>query len=448
MNCARKLTDEACSDPVGDRTSIGVPKPTQVDLLLAKMWKGNSRAIDGMLSARMAEIAVGTYFRNINSEVEDVARWQLDDPAREDWKRFDLRVGKSFIDVKNARCPPRRNHDDGRWKHRNDAEGLYVSHCVPRFKQQRCLGDRLNISKEVKIAGVLSPYLGKNTLVDAHKYQLLFLGLTSESRVKRLKEVAEAGPIELSLGELDDPNRFLLPPWVFNYPDSEYKERDRVLELVRSQGAVGNGDKLLLAAAGTYRSANLSVKRLSPDGLLEAVAERTAKYGLSLPIVYFTVLEHLVELLSCLKGKFVEEEYMEALFPTTEVALFPDTHKTLHLHKKRPFFVYDPLTTVETLIHTFHKIWQFGAFDGRQFRAYHLGGLNILRGKCAASDSHWTTILAYCGGQLRYGNKLGPCGRNPLVLGECKVCPHGRLICPDCGSCCRECKDRSGPSSP
>jgi cold shock CspA family protein len=97
---------------------------TQNDRRLAELWATNNPS-DGnrarMLSARAAEIAAMTFYRDQGCEVEDVAIGQIS-RSSQDWLTHDLLVdGAVAIDIKNSRCPPNN-------------KVFYVEHTVPKFK--------------------------------------------------------------------------------------------------------------------------------------------------------------------------------------------------------------------------------------------------------------------------------------------------------------------------
>ncbi len=421
----RALITRAMSDPISTRASIlsgGLEPP---DILLADSWlkrEPNSKDRYRMLSARNAEKAVAAYFRDAGYSVSDVAISQLESPHGGEWEAFDIRVGASAVDVKNARCSPVN-------------EKSYVSHCVPRFKEEKRPTHSKCGTHNVRIAGVLSPYLGDETLLRAGE-PLLFLGLTEASRLDRLEMMLAEGPLRLALQQSPDSFKILLPPWIFDYPKKEYTERDAALKLIRDgEWRETKSDETISAAVAAAADIEFSPSAPLRDDHMRFVltlSARIHKYGLSLPVLYLTVLERFLQsLLSQEIVDFIYDDYVSLIFPTSK--------------RTRPLFIFDPLETVHNLLISLSNLWKRRNSELRQMKSFQLRGLNILRGKTDEAADDWKTIMAYCGGvnkKASEAKRYAPCGNTPLILGECDLCKFGRLICPLCEFCCLECKSK------
>lgn len=417
------LITRAMSDPISTRISILSGGLDSSDILLADSWlkrEPNSKDRYRMFSARNAEKAVAAYFRNAGYSVSDVSISQLDTPHGGEWETFDIRVGALAVDVKNARRSPRN-------------EKSYVSHCVPRFKEEKRPIHSKCGTHSVRIAGVLSPYLGEQTLRRAGE-PLLFLGLTEAPRLDRLDLMLVEGPLRLALQQSPNSYKILLPPWIFDYPKREYTERDAALKLIRDgewreTKSEVNVSAAVAAAAGIEF---ISSSPLRDDHMrfVLTLSARIHEYGLSLPVIYLTVLERFLQsLLSREVFDFTYEDYVSLIFPSSK--------------RTRPLFIFDPLETVHNLLISLSNLWKRRNSELRQMKSFQLCGLNILRGKTDDDADHWKTIMAYCGGvnkKAREAKRYAPCGNTPLILGECDLCKFGRLICPLCEFCCLECK--------
>ena len=130
---------------------------------------------------------------------------------------------------------------------------------------------------------------------------------------------------------------------------------------------------------------------------------RVRRFGLSLPFVFLSLMEHFLILLSSEASEnFVADNYAELIFPTEK--------------RDRPLFIYDPLCTVDNLLSTLSTLWETRTSELRGMSVFRLHDLNILLGKRKPSETHWRTVLAYCGGWIEGESGRKPCGTTPLVL--------------------------------
>lgn len=189
------------------------------DKKLAKLWFSDSEKNftyhqARMLSARFAEKIAMEFYESIGYEVRDISITQLTKKS-EDWKLYDILLDdKIAVDVKNSRNPV-------------SSQIRYVEYCIPRFKETR-YGD------QIKIAGVMSPYLSLEYLHEPLKTNFLvrpiiYLGETTKQDINEISERFNAKNLQI---KLDD--KSILPPWIFSYPDRYYKKRNIELNALKS----------------------------------------------------------------------------------------------------------------------------------------------------------------------------------------------------------------------
>lgn len=370
-----------------------------------------------LTSARLAEKAATQFFESYDKSVTDVAITQTTG-GNNDWKRFDLDVEGTPVDVKNARRSERN-------------EKRYVSQCVPEFKEKV-----RQTSQEVKIAGVVSYWQNLNEMENPKlgRKPALILGVTQLSEIDTIQKLFSTSPLKLELKRgLDGPT--FLPPWIYNYPGYCYQTRDQALQEIRAFTL----DQELLES---LKSANLmpiltaadhpQIYELASDldsrecEFLDRLLKRLRSTGISLPIIFLTVLEEFLEILR--EGgdeQFEKEHYIRLLFPGG--------------NQKWPLYAHDPLETVHTLLETLETLWEARVGGLDQMTSFRLHNLNVLSGKSEQHD-RWQTILAYCGGWISgIDGSSRRCGKTPLVMGESENCKCGKLICSNCGYCKKGC---------
>ena len=384
----------------------------------SKDWK-----LGRLLSARSAEKIAMDFYQNYGKEVKDISITQIDENNNSDWSDYDLNVDGLPVDVKNSRRSQK-------------SKDRYTEHCIPSFKNTR------RTNQEVRIAGVFSPYLWAFELLDKpiehhQDREIQFLGETTIEKQQALK-------IEFNdLVYFSEPSlssKYFLPPWVFDYPEYVYTERDNVLkELKGFSNLALLKDKPDLIPVAIAASIDLT-KILDKEALdhwkwcfLDQLSNRIERYGLSLPFLFLSILEHFLDMAMAASPKtvsdFKPEKYREFLFC-----------KELN----KPLGIYDPLKTIDALIETLGVLWTAENELIRKLRVFRLISFNMLQGKSNQYENLWTTLIAYCGGRLPDGSA---CGKNPLVLGESELCEHCKLICPDCRFCCKKCEEERSPTS-
>ena len=429
------LSEKAMRPDVAARFPL--PELNEHDLQLVEKWwhrppndldrmsliKGKSTNWDlgRLLSARSAEKVAVDFYQNYGKTVEDISITQIDENSKSDWRNYDLNVDGIPIDVKNSR------------KSQNGKD-RYTEHCIPRFKSSR-------VNQEVTISGVFSHYLWAFELLDEptefhEDAEIQFLGETTRAKQEALKK--EFG----LLGNFESPNStidYFLPPWVFDYPEYVYTERDKALKELKDfpnfaflKGATFKFNLIPVAiAAGIDLAEILDNEALNrwEWSFLNQLRNRMEKYGLSLPFLFLTILAHFLDMVAPSKtvSDFEPDKYRKFLFSE---------------ESDKPLGIYDPLKTVDALIGALSILQT--AEDGliRKFCTFRLKSFNILQGKSDPKDRLWTTLIAYCGGKLPKDGSA--CGKNPLILGESKLCECRRLICPECDFCCPTCKGETG----
>lgn len=377
-----------------------------------------------LLSARSAEKIAKAFYKKYGKKVKDISVTQVYENNNSDWKSHDLNVDGLPIDVKNSRRSQK-------------SEDRYTEYCIPRFKRSRT-------DQDIVIAGVFSPYLWAFEMLDKPiehhgDAETLFLGETTLAKQQVLK------------GEFSDlvdfvkPNpssKFFLPPWIFDYPEYLYTERNKAIKELKNftnlaslKGATFNFNLLPISITiGVDLTKILGDEALESweRGFLNRLCSRIKKYYLSLPFLFLTILEHFLDMVASSEtiSDFDPARYRRFLFCK---------------ESDKPLGIYDPLKTIDALINVLSILWTAESRLIRRFRVFKLKSFNILQGKSNPNESSWTTLIAYCGGRLEDGS---PCGKNPLVLGESELCERRKLICPDpdCGYCCETCQRERSPT--
>ena len=388
-------------------------RPSRSDLHRTSLIAARSRKdkeLDRLLSARSAEKVAADFYRHYRKNVADISITQIDENRTSEWKKFDLYVDDFSVDVKNSR-------------HNENSPDRYTEHYIQ--KKFRHNAEYQNVT----IAGIFSPYLWTYELLDEpesyHEYrEIQFLGETTWKKLQKLKrEFKDSVDFERA----DPTGISLLPPWVFDYPEYAYAERNEARKELKNfpnldllKGAPFEFDLIPVSiAAGIHPTEILGNKVLEEweQGFLAQLRNQIEKYGLSLPFLFLTILTHFLNM---------------AHSPKTSSDFEPDRYRKFLFYKgtDKPLGIYDPLKTIDALIKALSTLWTAEDRLIRQFRMFRLISFNILRGKPESNEDSWSTLIAYC----------GVCGKNPLVLGESKHCEYRRLICPACGFCCPTCR--------
>ncbi len=414
---------------------------TEQDWRLARLWtppadESRQDAYTAqMLSARMAELAAKRFYRALGFICKDVAITQLDGIG-DDWKTHDLLLtGNVPIDVKNARTPYHDNMG-------------YVEHCIPKFKKDRNRQD-------VIIAGVLSPYLTLKEFRDPGSLTHLSQDKSRKRKSKPIRHITVLGEVTYDkLSRLQNhftsPGKFDLhlahmatfPPWIFDFPDRFYAQQQEYAARLRTTASGqlpswtdmkllhSNPLPAFVAANAPLPESWLQTLTLTQLTLYNKLCQpKRNDQRISLPFLYLTILTDFLEHLhepEANSGRFLPKEY--------ETLLYADTTS-----RSLPLGIADPLDIIRNLIDSLIALWRANNRSLLQsFRIFKFHGLGLLRGRAKERDD-WTTILAYCGGEI---DGIGKCGKRPLIYGAeqtCHVCK--RLICPKCGFCEKGCPE-------
>lgn len=431
------------------------------DRKIAAMWAGSSNdaVIAQMLSARAAEKAVARLYRQAGAVVDDVAITQLDQ-AGSDWITHDLNVdGTIPIDVKNARRPINSRH-------------FYVEHTVPRFKLNRSGSD-------VRVAGVLSPYLRKNFIEKPSSAgfkldNIVLVGETSRREIDDLIIKYRTPHFEVVRG-----NERTFPSWVFGYPERWYPGlRDQMQRAADLCSGIPEEDWRYifdLDEAGAAVAALCVIRVPLPTTLLDRLSEHQANFCRKLqrnvervpnvPDIFLTTLSDFVDAIINERQDYSPIIYNHILFPTRDHVVqsrvldpFSEGNRFWERTRVFPLGAIDPLNLIASLVETLTSLWEKRSNTAlKEFSSFRFGGLGLLQAR-RSDDVEWTTILAYCGGteyeQDEDGKILiseagrprpkGRCGHAPLVLGINQTCPNCRkLLCHRCGFCSVVCRDQA-----
>lgn len=360
-----------------------------------------------LLSARRAELLVGTFYSQLGLEVRDISITQLTEPEQGDWKNFDLDVGYP-VDVKNARST-------------YNGKEHFAEHAVARFKNAR------DSRHEVRIVGVRSPYIKReHSAARGFEEPATVLGEVGLSEIERLTGwMARRFGHIVKTTTLWDPRR--VPGWLFEYPDIYYCQRTAsvqlMFDLIEKYGDANQmkvGQWLIAAAHGVVLPSNFGSRPLVIE-----IRDMLVTCGLSKRSLILYVM------CSTLEAALMGRDARRLLLEIREIL-----HVGFSSGECFPLGLHDPLGYVERF---------FGAFDHlaisvKQFAdeiaAFHLTGPDILL--ATMNDGRRLTFLAYCGGWIE---SKGRCGYAPLVAGwhsHCGAC--GKLICQNCNHCSELCE--------
>lgn len=413
-------------------TRYPLPKLDDRDLQLAGEWcrpsrynlnrtsliaarSKKERELDRLLSARSAEKVAANFYSFYGKTVEDISISQIEKNRKSEWEKADLYVDDLYVDglyvdVKNSRQSQK-------------SPDRYTEHYIQKkFKHNAEY-------QNVTIAGVFSPNLRTYELLGEpesyHEYrEIQFLG---ETTWKKLQELKREFKDSVDFEEPNPTGNFFLPPWVFDYPDYVYTQRDKARKELKNfpnldslKSAPIEFNLIPVSIAVDIDLTEILGDKISEEWellFLDQLRKRIEKHGLSLPFLFLTILTHFLNM---------------AHSPKTSSDFKPDRYREFLFYKgsDTPLGIYDPLKTIGALINNLITLWTAGSI--RQFRQFKLRSFNILWGKSNPNENRWTTLIAYC----------RECGKNPLVLGEAKICKRRSLICPepDCGFCCPTCR--------
>ena len=395
----------------------------QSDNLLITQWdacvKSNEIKAAQMISARGAEKLVIRFYQALGYQVEDISIHQVTQQSQT-WTLGDIRLdSKYLLDVKNSR--------------KSVNSKSYSEFCVPQLKESR--------GNDVKIVGVLSPYLQKQYMEGRgnprfHVNNPQVLGAFDKAKLSELETIFSDRFISINMPRGSDTNKYL-PPWLFDYDERFYNQQYEILTELQNlhYQDIPSWEDISLVTQN-FIPLFVAAKRPLPrswvnnlphwqvnfiNSLINLPTER-----ITLPYLFLSILRHFLSMLSYRGGDYSPQRYLEVLY--------------LSGMQINPLKLYDPLNIIKDFCDTLQILW-----DNRQasrldeFKIFKFSGQGLLKGKRTESEYIMTTILAYCGGWV---DGMGKCGFSPLAIGREQNCPVcGRLICPkdNCGFCTDRC---------
>ena len=401
---------------------FSLPKLDQRDLWLVEEWCefrkntlnrtsliktcNKDPKLGRLFSARAAEKVAVSFYQHYGKRVKDISITQIYKNSNCDWKHYDLDIDGLHLDVKNSRES---------WKNPD----RYTDHYIQKkFRYNK-------ESQDVIIVGVFSPRLWTFELLDKpvehhQNREVQFLGETTWKRLQVLKnEFKDSVDFEVP----NPTGKYLLPPWVFEYPKYVYTDRDKTLKELRDFPKLDSLKEsmcefnlipvCIAAGIDLTQSLGSQASKEWEQSFLNQLRSRVEKDELSLPFLFLSILAHFCDM---------------AMYPKKGSDFNPDKYRRFLFCKEhdKPLGIFDPLKTVDALIKALTTLWTAKNELIRKFHAFKLKSSNILQGISNSNGGVWTTLIAYC----------GECGADPLVLGESKSCQYGKLICPNCRFCC------------
>jgi len=400
------------------------------EIQLIESWDNSNSgfARAQMISARGAEKLVMKFYKDLSYGVEDISIHQVTSQSNI-WIQGDIRINsQTLIDVKNAR--------------QSVNSEVYSEFCIPSFKQNR--------NRDVKIVGVLSPYLQEEYMTGNSQPKFSvpnpqILGEFDRSQLTKLENLFSDRFIKINMSRGDDPKTFL-PPWLFDYDDRFYIEQITAINKFKklADTEIPSWEDLVILNLNPLPLL-IASKRQLPSNWKYNLAEWKVEFiealvnlpirRITLPYVFLTLLKHTLKMLSCHQPDYNPQLYSEILFPKIMQS------SRDQFVSQTPLKIFDPMNIIRDFCATLQSLWDYRKqSDLQEFKIFQFNGRGLLTGKRHSQEYSPTTILAYCGGWV---DKKGKCGYSPLVIGKHQNCPVcGRLICPkdDCRFCSRGCE--------
>lgn len=399
-------------------------KLNELDKTLISQWNSdvshNQHIAAQMISARGAEKLAMKFYEEIGYTVEDISAHQVTYKSL-DWKQGDINIDNvDLLDVKNARSSVNST--------------VYSEFCVPSFKKNR--------NSDVKIVGVLSPYLQLRYMDGTEEPKFSFpnpivLGDFDKTKLKKLENIFSNSFISINLSRELDPNNYL-PHWLFDYNERFYtKQLDLIYKIQQLKHTdIPYWEDIFIESNCNPLPLIIAAKRQLPKTWFDSLPQWKTNFitnlinipaeRISLPYLFLFLLRHFLSMLSYNASDYSPQKYKEILYVNSET--------------NRPLKLYDPLNTIKDFCDSLQTLWENREkVNLTEFTIFKFSGRGLLQAKRSKSESNWTTILAYCGGWV---DKKGKCGYTPLVIGKHKNCSTcGRLICPkeNCGYCSDRC---------
>lgn len=381
------------------------PSLSDLDCQLVNLWLRGQRMVnidywkDALASARKAEICAKNIYLDLYAQCRDLSIMQVDNSRDDRWRLADIETESGLVDVKNARSTYGNDRDTF----------VYSEHLIPEFKEDRS-GNNVTLS---------------TFYTDYHSGEILWLGETTQCAIQSILDHKWSTYLEVQL-RIDGSKTFI-PPWLCDYPDKVYEDRDALIRQVQNEISLGStpADCLDLSDAiilGLIPGQDMNIHATSTvlqEGYL--LQNRVRELGLLRPVVYLHVL-----------SRFADATAKGQAFNSSDLLNIIKSHCA-------PLYIADPAKSIFTLIHILDSVQRKSGELLNSFKYFRLCHPQILQG--VRVDDRIQTILAYCGGWNRSGGASGPkCGQYPLYLGKHDPCPEcGKLVCDKCGYCSNEC---------
>jgi hypothetical protein len=383
------------------------------DQLSDDLYEGQ---INKLISARYAEKSAILFYQELGHAVSDTSIKQLD-LQNDEWKLADIKAGEHYIDVKNARTSKKHGSN-------------YSEQYVKSFKKSIAKDD-------VIYAGVISNYQTKGQLCSEKNGEARILGEVTNQDIKTIKEYLKkrfSNILELQLSRSQSSiNNYsglkgsFIPGWMFEYPQSFYgkndqsenqlEEANKLLKAFEEKEISSKVDPFFYFIQCRFHDADLSKIPSEFLPIIQELSHIDQSIGLSRRSIFLFILGYTLESLS------KNENFNPVIFK-----------KIFFKSKSFPLGLLDSEQYIFNLISMLGKIWKTNRESLKQYNAFKLSGLNILRG---FNNDRWETIYAYCGGSFPDMRK---CKKTPIYLGQSKICNAcGMLICIDCSSCSIDC---------
>jgi hypothetical protein len=378
--------------------------------------------ISRLCSARSAELAAAQFYRQLGSTVTDVSIGQLNNHDT-DWKTHDLIVDGKPVDIKNAR----QSFSD---------PSRYSEYLVPQFKEERRAG------RAVSIVAVFSEYLSAGHLLAGESAQCTIIGEASQAELDSLVQWINStfdGVLFSKEGSFSTGAK--LPGWCFDY-DTDMQADGNVagaLERIGQQAALSSlslseaGCSLMPFAFTSEKSlikSMLERKHAAPEHSLqiwESLRSMKSFIGWSRRSLFIFVVGYTLA-----QAKSGVQDWSPNLL--TEWLFLDKSKKATYW----PMCLYDPLRYIAGIITSMAVLWRKSRETLNRLSSFRLASPWILIGSDANGNE--LTLMAYCGGWIKDGNRNVKCGQSPLILGVDQSCPHcNRLICHKCGYCTNNC---------